>query len=276
MKYLSIIFSVLFLSACSVTQLPDNLSRAILNQDSPEIVESGAPAYLMMLDALILTYPEKQNFLLSGAQLYGAYAGVFAQDEAQAKILADKALAYAHRALCEEDKKACELVKGPADEFQAALDNQYDEKYLEVFYAYGAAWAGWIQANTDDWNAIAQVGKVTALMRWVANIDEGYDNATVQVYLGVLETQLPPSVGGKPEIGREHFEKAIALSEGKNLMAKLLFAEQYARLVFNQELHDQLLQEVLAADPKAEGLTLINRLAQRDAQVLLAESADYF
>ena len=139
-----------------------------------------------------------------------------------------------------------------------------------------AAWAGWIQANSDDWNAIAQLGKVKILMQWVATQDPAYDHATVQVYLGVLETQLPPSLGGKPELGREYFERAIDMTRGENLMAKVLYAKQYARLMFEQELHDRLLQEALDADPHSEGLTLINRLAQRQAAVLLAESSEYF
>ncbi len=276
MKSITVLAFSLLLGACSVTQLPDNLSRAMLNQDDPEVVADGAPAYLLMLDALILTYPENERFLLAGAQLYGAYAGVFAQDEAQAKSMADKALEYARRALCEYDSDACDLVDGPADELKRGLTLHYDEDDVDIFYAYGAAWAGWIQANTSDWNAIAQVSKVKNLMEWVESYDEGYDNATVQVYLGVLTTQLPPSVGGKPEIGKAHFEKAIELSDGKHLMAKVLYAKQYARLMFEQELHDELLQQVIEADPYAEGLTLINRLAQRQANRLLAESADYF
>ena len=276
MKSITVLAFSLLLGACSVTQLPDNLSRAMLNQDDPEVVADGAPAYLLMLDALILTYPENERFLLAGAQLYGAYAGVFAQDEAQAQSMADKALEYARRALCEYDTDACDLVDGPADELKKGLALNYDEDDVDIFYAYGAAWAGWIQANTSDWNAIAQVSKVKNLMEWVEGYDEGYDNATVQVYLGVLTTQLPPSVGGKPEIGKAHFEKAIALSDGKHLMAKVLYAKQYARLMFEQELHDDLLQQVIDADPYAEGLTLINRLAQRQADRLLAESADYF
>ena len=276
MKSITVLALSLLLGACSVTQLPDNLSRAMLNQDDPEVVADGAPAYLLMLDALILTYPENERFLLAGAQLYGAYAGVFAQDEAQAQSMADKALEYARRALCEYDNDACDLVDGPADELKRGLTLHYDEDDVDMFYAYGAAWAGWIQANTSDWNAIAQVSKVKNLMEWVESYDEGYDNATVQVYLGVLTTQLPPSVGGKPEIGKAHFEKAIALSDGKHLMAKVLYAKQYARLMFEQELHDELLQQVIDADPYAEGLTLINRLAQRQANRLLAESADYF
>jgi hypothetical protein len=276
MKHLITAGFCVLLGACSVTQLPDNLSRAMLNQDDPEVVAAGAPAYLLMLDALILTYPENERFLLAGAQLYGAYAGVFAQDEEQAKTMANKSLAYARRALCEYDDNACDLVDGQSDQLLPGLKRDYSEDDIDIFYAYGAAWAGWVQANTDDWNAVAQVGKVKTLMSWVAKYDEGYDNGTVQVYLGVLESQLPPSVGGKPEIGQAHFEKAIEISKGKHLMAKVLYAEQYARLMFEQELHDRLLQEVLDTEPTAEGLTLINHLAQRQAAILLAESSDYF
>ena len=83
-------------------------------------------------------------------------------------------------------------------------------------------------------------------------------------------------MGGKPEAGREHFERAIALSEGRNLLAKVLFAKQYARLVFDRELHDRLLAEVLAANPEETGFTLSNVLAQQQARTLLAESNDFF
>ena len=41
-----------------------------------------------------------------------------------------------------------------------------------------------------------------------------------------------------------------------------MMANQYARLIFDRELHDRLLQEVLAADVQAPGLTLMNTVAQ--------------
>ena len=59
-------------------------------------------------------------------------------------------------------------------------------------------------------------------------------------------------------------------------MTKVIFAEQYARLVFDRMLHDELLADVLAADPRVEGMTLTNRVAQLRAQELLAGSGDYF
>jgi hypothetical protein len=59
-------------------------------------------------------------------------------------------------------------------------------------------------------------------------------------------------------------------------MAKTLYAQYYARLVFDQELHDRLLNEVIGAPPEAPKLTLTNVLAQERAKALLASGKDYF
>ena len=50
----------------------------------------------------------------------------------------------------------------------------------------------------------------------------------------------------------------------------------YARLLYERDLHDRLLNEVLEADPVVPGYTLTNTLAQRDAEVLLQSADAYF
>jgi hypothetical protein len=47
-------------------------------------------------------------------------------------------------------------------------------------------------------------------------------------------------------------------------------------MVFDRDLHDNLLKTVLAAPTEAPGLTLINTLAQQQAQQLLDSANDYF
>lgn len=276
MRLITSLMLFLLLSGCAVSKLPDNFSRAMMNQDDPAIIEVGAPSYLLLLDALILTYPEDKKLLLAGSRLYGSYAGGFVKDEKQAKNMADQAMEYARRALCKHKKKSCYMIDGSQDELQYELATNFKTKDLEVVYSVAIAWLGWIQAHSDDWNAIAQISKVKHTLQWVAKEDAAYDNGMAQVYLGALETLLPPSLGGKPELGRKHFETAIKVSDGHNLMAYVIFAEKYARLMFEHELHDQLLNTALESNPKYEGLTLINRLAQQQAQVLLDESSDYF
>ena len=59
-------------------------------------------------------------------------------------------------------------------------------------------------------------------------------------------------------------------------MVDVLMARHYARNVYDQELHDELLNAVLAADAEYAGYTLINSLAKLEADQLLAESSDFF
>ena len=46
--------------------------------------------------------------------------------------------------------------------------------------------------------------------------------------------------------------------------------------VFDRELHDRLLNEVLAADPSYKGWTLSNVMARREAEALLQSADEYF
>lgn len=256
-------------------KLADNLSSAILNQDDPDIVKDGAPAYLLLIDGLIEGDPENENLLLTGAKLNGAYASVFVTDPQRAKILSGKALDYGLRGLCGRNIKLCNAPKLGLDLFLAAL-GELDEKDLPALYTSASVWAGWIQANSDDWNAIAQLPRVEAMMSRCLELDEQFQNGAAHLYLGVIYTLLPPAMGGKPEKGRQHFERAIELSEDRDLLAKVFFAEKYARLVFDRELHDRLLEEVLQADPKQPGLMLTNSMAQKKARQLLDSAAEYF
>ena len=138
------------------------------------------------------------------------------------------------------------------------------------------SWAGWIQNRGGDWNAAADLARVTKIMRQVVKLDDKYESGQAHLYLGVLNTLLPPALGGKPKIGQKHFEKAIQISQNKNLMAKVLYAEKYARLVFDQTLHDQLLKQVLDTEPRIYGFTLTNMLAHEQARILLESGKDYF
>ncbi|GAB3736910.1 hypothetical protein GCM10028794_18080 [Silanimonas algicola] len=254
----------------------DNLGSAVLNADDPATVRDGLPAYLLLLDGLIEGDPDNVGTLLAAANLNGAYAGNFTgPDTARAQRLASRALAYAKRATCIEEAGLCATLEGNPDVFAEALEGVPDER-VGLIYGLAAAWAGHIQANRDDWGAVADLPKVEALLLRVVAIDANHDGGLPLVYLGVLNSLRPAAVGGKPEVGKAYFQQAIDASEGRNLYAKTLMAEFHARLVFDQSLHDRLLTEVLAADPKAPRYTLMNTLAQVRAKALLESGKDYF
>ena len=277
----AILLGAVLVCACSnvmrkaTNQFADNLTLAILNEDDPGTVRDGVPAYLLLIDGMIQGDPENPDALLSGAKLYGAYAGGFVDAPERAQRLANRAYDYAHRALCLRERELCAGLDQPFDAYSTALEKS-NRKDIATIYGFGAAWAGRIQVNNGDWNAIADLPKLQALLLRVASIDPHYDDGGAYLYLGVINSIRPASLGGKPEEGKAYFDKALELSGGRNQMVRVLYAQFYARLVFDQPLHDKLLSEVLAADPHAPRLTLINTLAKVKAKALLESGKDFF
>lgn len=257
------------------SQLGRQLSAGILDHDDPATVGAGLPAYLLLLDGLNHDGAPNAARLCLAADLYGAYAGSFVNEPVRAKRLAARAFDYAKRAACASDAALCGLDKRKFEEVDALIE-QAGGKQIDVLACLGGAWAGYIQAHADDWNAIAAIPKARRVMEKVVQINPSFHDGQPQLYLGVMNSLLPPAYGGKPELAQSYFEEALKRSGGHNQMVRVLYARQYARLVFDQALHDRLLDEALSADPKSPGLTLMNTLAREQALALKATSKDYF
>jgi hypothetical protein len=269
------LFGCQILVTRATTGMAENLSAAVLDQEDVLLVRDGGPAYLIAIDGLIQGGPDNPALLLAGARLYAAYASAFVTDPGRAERLTLRAKTYGERALCIQRHSLCDAATIPFDIFEQNLA-QTNSRDIEALYGLGSAWASWVQANSADWNAIADIPKVQAIMERVVDLQSDYESGGAHLYLGVLFTLRPKSMGGQPELGRRHFESAVEFSQGRNLTAKLLFARQYARLVFDRPLHDRLLKEVVRAEPNATGFTLSNVLAQEEARELLADADDYF
>lgn len=255
--------------------LADNLGAAILNQDDPETVRDGAPAFLLMLDSFVQGSPEDMAMLGAAAELYAAYGVLFVDDPERATRLTTKAQDYAQRGLCVSNEAACGMGSLPFAAFRERLED-LDGDDVPALYTYALSWFASIRARAGDMTALSQLPWAEAALRRVRDLDPGYREAEVAHYLGVLSTLRPPALGGDFDAGRAHYERAIELTDGRALGVKVDFARYYARTLYERELHDRLLEEVLAADPVAPELTLFNVLAQREAEQLLASADDYF
>jgi tetratricopeptide (TPR) repeat protein len=219
--------------------------------------------------------PDNVGLLISGSRLYGAYASVFVEDIARKQKLSDRSFEYARRAFCLRQPALCDFRELSYYEFEQALTS-INKNEVDVLFALGSAWAGWVQAYSSDWNAIAELPRVKAVIQRVLELDDTYSNGDAHLYMAMMYSFLPPAMGGKPELAKEQFERAIAISKQQNLMAMLLYAQKYARLVFDKDLHDRLLRQVIDAKVEVNDMTLINTIAKSRARELLAESDDYF
>ena len=255
------------------SQLADDLAGSILNSEDIDTVREGVPAYLLLMDSFLRSSPDSEDLLLAASNLNGAFSALVV-DEDRIKLFSDKSMRYVEHAACVSRSPLCDVRQQSYAEFEQTVSSLKVSDVL-IAYSLGVAWVGRLQANSDDWAVIAELSRAKLLMERVIELDENHENGGPHLYMGGMETLLPASMGGKPEKGRAHFEKAIEINEAY-LMTKVIYAQQYARLMFDQELHDRLLNEVLSADPVFEGMTLTNRIAQERAKDLLASSKDYF
>lgn len=266
------------LMSSAATGLADNLSLAILNQDDPELVRAGAPSYLLLLDSFVEGSPDDPDILAAGATLYATYGAVFAEEPDRASRLTTRGRRYALTAMCESYEPACAWPDATYEQFVSTLHG-IGPKKAEYLYTYGFASLAYLRAHASGgstWDSLAELPQIQALFDHYLTISGDEVNGSVYTYMGILLTLRPPALGGEPERAREFFEKAIAVTDGKDLGAKVEYARGYAKLLYERELHDQLLNEVVAADPYQDGYTLSNVLAQKDAVLLLAEADDYF
>jgi len=276
-----IILIMLSVSSCgqfianAKQEFADDLSATILEFDDPETIKKGVPAYLILISSMIKGDPDNPDLLESGAQLYGAYASGFTDSGASKRALANRAFEYASHAICIRDEKFCDIKSLSYFEFEKRLA-AVDKTQAESLFIFVSSWAGIIEANSSDWNAIAELPRIKAGIQRVLELDETISNGNAHLYMAVMESLLPPALGGKPDLAKKHFERAIEISNGENLMAKVLYAEKYARMLFDRELHDELLQQVIDADIGSSDQLLVNTLAKQKAAELLLDGDDYF
>lgn len=271
----------MLLGACSSVMrsatngMAANLSAAILNQDDPETVRDGAPAYLLMLDSFVQGAPDDTAMLSAAAELYAAYGVIFVEDEQRADRLTSRALSYAEQSLCVSNRSVCKMKQVSFKEFDIAL-SKLDKKDAPSLYTFGLASIAYIKVHSDDWGAMAKLPRVESALKRLQELDPQYNAVQVEHYLAVLNTIRPPALGGNFEAGKAHYERALALSGGKDLSVSVDYARYYARTLYDRELHDRLLKDVTSAEPNQDGYTLFNTLAQREAQVLLDAADEYF
>lgn len=279
---LILLIILLGLSACAqIVEKPlmsfsDNLANAVLDHSDPELVREGAPAFLLLTEGFIRQSPDSVALRNSAAQMYSLYTAAFVNDTARSKILAGTAYKHGEQAFCLAlNISNCQLNKMDFDIF-ADYVQMAPDKHLDSLSALSTSWLVWIRSNADDWSAIAQLPKAELVLMRMVEIEPDYGDGSAKMYLGILNSLRPPALGGKPEVAKQYFEEAIDISKGKNLSAKLEYARSYARTLYERELHDRLLHEVLDADPQATGFTMANTLAKAEAQILLDSADDYF
>jgi len=281
LRWLAALVIVSVASGCTtiinrtVGGVSDNLVTSILDQDDPQTVREAVPAYLILLDSFVQGDPENVSNLRATSSLYAAFGSTLVDDEDRASKLTTRAWQYGQQALCLEYPIDCEVRKVGFEDWGTFLEARETDDAPALF-DFATSFLAFLQAHSSDFVTLAELPKAQMLVERLAEVNDGHEEVNVSLYLGILNALRPPALGGDFDAAQKYFQQAIDLSEGKDLGVKVSYARFYARTLYERELHDKLLNEVVEADAAEGNSTLLNVLAQDEAEMLLESADDYF
>ncbi|MBI3267942.1 MAG: hypothetical protein HYZ53_02895 [Planctomycetes bacterium] len=236
--------------------------------------EAG-PALLKMLDGFLVSSPENPELLVAAARMNTtfAFALIEEEDEAWARDLYKKGRGYGEKLLQRWPGMKERLGKG-GPELEAAL-RQLGAEELPVLFWTAYSWGSAINLLRNSPESIADLPSVQALMHRVMELDPTYYHGGPHLFLGVTYGARSKALGGDLVKSKEHFEKALALTQGKFLLTYVLYARFYCVQAQDRALFLKLLNGVVKApadlDPEQ---ALANAIAKRRAAKLLTQVDD--
>lgn len=234
-----------------------------------ELVGAATPFGLKTIESLLAEVPEHRGLLLAAARGFTQYAYVYVQLPAEDAEERDVAHAYA------EKERARRLYLRARDYGLRGLKGAPDD--VALLYWTGAAWMAAISLSKDRPAEIAGLPKADALIRRAAALDADFDGGALHSFLIGYEMSRPNASAAAESLAREHFQRAVALSHGRQAAPYVSLAESVSVARRDRPEFERLLKRALAVDADAEPQSrLVNLVMQRRARRLLAHADEFF
>ena len=288
-----VIVMAVVLAACSIKRMAvdiigDALSGGggvFASEEDPQLIREALPFGLKTYESLLAISPEHEGLLLAAASGFAAYAFLLqreadeidATDLTQARELRARARNLYLRgrdfALRGLELAHPNFVAQLYDDARSTLTKTEQEDVPYLYWA-GAAWAGALSAAKDDLTLLAELPLAAALVGRVLVLDEVYGQGVAHEFFISYEGTRP---GGSRAKAREHYRRALELSDGLRASVHLALAE--AVTVREQNL-DEFRALVAAAKgvelDKAPNFRLVNTLARERAVWLESRIPELF
>jgi predicted anti-sigma-YlaC factor YlaD len=292
-------------SGCSIKKLAmknvadmmaGEMGAAAFSSDGDiELVGDALPFALKLYEIILEENPEHPGMLETAGMAFVSYARVYVQMPAdmlpadryveakemrsRAKRLYLRGRDYLFRALEARHPGFTRAVLGmeEAKSLETFLAEMTGEDISALYWA-AAGWFAAYSADTFDMELGLQMPRALAMMDRVLELDPDWGNGLVHEFYISYYGSLPEGmVEGSEEKAREHFSRAVVLSDGKNpspyvsLATTLCIQRQYAQEFVT------LCKTALALDPDADpGNRLQAEVARRKASWYLEHMEDFF
>ncbi|MBI2060600.1 MAG: hypothetical protein HYT87_12595, partial [Nitrospirae bacterium] len=204
------------------------------------------------------------------------------EDPARAKTLYWRGKEFGWRSLMENKcfKKRFDAKPANPDWYDLAqcFTKKQEAQYL-VWTA--AAWGGWLKLSMQEEDASFEIFfdavPVREFMDRARVLDENYYYGMPLLFFGILYTQMPPMAGGGRDKAEETFQKAFRVSDGRFLLAKVMYARFLLVAIKDREAFTKTLKEVIEApDDLLPEARLANAIAKRKATFFLSRMNELF
>jgi predicted anti-sigma-YlaC factor YlaD len=291
---LAILAAALLASGCSVqrfaaNRIGDTLAASGTTysaDDDPELIGAALPFSLKLMESVLASTPSHRELLAATAAGFTQYAYAFIQQEADAIALDDTDRAWvawnrARRMYLRARDYGLRALDVAVPDFSATLRTapaaavgRAGAAEVDLLYWTAASWAAAIGLGKDDPSLVADLPLVSALIDRALAVNADWDRGAIHAFLVTYEMARPDATGSfddRVASARVHFDRAVALSQGRAAGPYVSWAESVCLPKEDRACFEQMLQAAIKVNPDDDPATrLANTILQRRAAWLLA------
>jgi len=288
---LAIVLAVTLLAApgCSIKKmaigsLADTLAASgdtFAADDDPEFIRLAVPFSLKTIESLLVEVPDHPGLLLAACSGFTQYSYAFIQADAEfeepvdfeqsqetrlrARRMYQRATRYCIRRL----ELAYPGIEDGLRRDPAVALAKTTKGDVAALYWTAAAWGSAISLGLDQPELIADLPATRALMERALALDESWSQGAIHAAMISIES-VPEAMGGSPVRARQHFARAVELSEGRSAGPYVTLAASVSQPAQDRAEFERLLNEALAVDAdKYPSWRLANLISQKKARFLM-------
>lgn len=283
-------------AGCNLTSMAASQTIAIIQAGRPsvdaqpdlEVARVSIESNIGMMEGLRITRPDDARLYTLMGEAYTGYAFGFVEDdldaaeaESEREVIADRAaLLYqrgrsaALRALS-LNRKIPDLVDATDEAFAAALAKLDKRDVGSLFWAANA-WGNLVNLRPDP-VLLMEMPRVEAMMQRVLALDASYYDGGAHLFFALLKLSVPAALSDETEAAAKHFDDALRIADGKNLLIVAMRARFLLVATRDREGFREALEGVLEADPElSREHNLLNSLARARARRWLSQIDRFF
>lgn len=279
------------LKRMAMNSVADSLARSgdtFAADNDPDLIRSAVPFSLKLVESLLAELPRHRGLLLAACSGFTQYSYAFVEGDAEFikdsdyrgfQRLQDRSRGMYLRAR-EYCLRSLELrypgIRGVLGSGRPDAVRRVGRPDLALLYWTGAAWGKAVSLSLDRPGLLAELPAVRLLIARALELDESYGRGALHDVMVSVES-APEAMGGSPARARQHFDRSVALSNGRSAGPFVAFARAVLLPAQKRDEFVQMLTQALHIDVDAEpSLRLANILAQNQARFLLDHLDDLF